>query len=158
MRARLGIRSVGGGHRCACVFAFLEKMKLENKGVTESEFISELKLHVYKTCAYPLELITFVPSVNGRKLIAIPSYCGDETLFIDDKDYGNYQTALTRVGAILDKIDYPSLVIDYRKAHPLSCEQFYEGYKAADDDVNPYEPDSVWFREWALGFENRENG
>lgn len=76
-----------------------------------------------------MELITFGTTDDGRKIIAIESNITGDLLYLDDKSYKNYETALTRVGSILDKIDYPAEVILYKKDHPLSCPDFRDGYK-----------------------------
>ncbi|EOA3786242.1 hypothetical protein ACH0R5_004387 [Vibrio vulnificus] len=125
-------------------------------GVKEDEFIQELKLHFHESGKYPLELISFIPSVWKKKLIAIPSFSGDKIKFLDEVDHTNYQDALARVGAIMDKINYPSLVIERKKAHSLKFPAFNQGYKAQADEHNPYCIGASDYEDWKLGFNNRD--
>ena len=111
------------------------------KDVDDDEFISMMCLWVYKNATYPLELINFLQAKNGEKVIAIQDYVGGagSHLYLGKKSYSNYQSALTKVGALMDKMDYPGSLNIYKSSHPLSCPIFYSGYNSQNDDTNPYE-------------------
>lgn len=99
-----------------------------NIDVNEDEFISMMRFWVYQNGTYPLELITFLRASNGEKLIAIPDYSLEQHLYLGTKSYSNYQSALTKVGALMDKMNYPKAVNVYKVTHPLSCPAFCSGY------------------------------
>lgn len=111
-------------------------------------------VYVHKNATYPLEIITFLEAKEGGKLVAIPEYGDNENhLYLADKAYQNYQGALARVGALMDKMDYPKALNVYKSCHPLSCPEFYSGYSGTDE-VNPYEgePERA---EWEAGVQFR---
>ena len=100
-------------------------MAEEYKDVDDEQFINELQLWVMKQGKYPLELITFVKGKDGSKLIAIPAYgSAEQYIFLGAKGYESYQTALTKVGALMDKMDYPKCLDSYKATHPLSCPDY----------------------------------
>ena len=86
----------------------------ENKAITDEEFISEIQLWISKG-HYPLEKITFLNIDNDEKVVAILSYIDLETLlYLGEKSYKNYQSALTKVGALFDKADIKKCQDDYK--------------------------------------------
>lgn len=100
-------------------------MTEEYKDVDDEQFISELQLWVMKQGRYPLELITFVKGKDGSKLITMPTYGSVEQYFyLGAKGYDSYQAALTKVGALMDKMDYPRHLDTYKATHPLSCPDY----------------------------------
>jgi hypothetical protein len=116
-----------------------------NQSVSDEEFISMMQLWVSKNASYPLELITFLQAENGNKLIAIPDYVTDQLLYLGAKSYPTYQSALTKVGALMDKMDYPKVVKEHKSSHPLSYPDFYRGYSG-----EPYS-DELDKAEWEAG-------
>lgn len=98
--------------------------------VDDEQFINELRLWVMKQGKYPLELITFVKGKDGTKLIAMPTYASFEThIYLGAKGYDSYQSALAKVGALMDKMDYPKYLDSYKASNPLS----FPGYVSADE-------------------------
>ncbi|MDF5009905.1 hypothetical protein P3596_24015, partial [Vibrio parahaemolyticus] len=83
-------------------------------GVTEDKFIRELKLHFHESGKLPLELISIIPSVWKKMLIAIPGFNDNRIIYLDEIDHVNYQGALSRVGAIIDK-----MTADLKEPHSL---------------------------------------
>lgn len=124
--------------------------------VDDKEFIEEMAMWTYKTGKYPLELVTFLSAVGGEKLIAIPTYSDvDCYLYLNKKAYKNYQTALTKVGALMDKMDYPKVLNQHKAGSPLSCPEFSAGFGASESDENPYLLDTYEYKEWEKGREFR---
>ncbi len=123
-----------------------------NKDVDDDEFISMMCLWVYKNATYPLELITFLQSENAEKLIAIQDYVADgcSYLYLGDKSYKNYQSALTKVGVLMDQMDYAGSLNIYKSSHPLSCPIFCSGYDSQHNS-NPYEENTDEYTEWKSG-------
>lgn len=126
-----------------------------NKDVNDYEFISMMQLWMHKNGTHPLELITFFSAKNGEKIIAIPDYGSfvDQYLLLAENTYTNYQSALTKVGALMDEMDYPKALNTYKAGHPLSCKAFHDGYNS-EDDINPYD-DETDKNEWENGKEFR---
>lgn len=92
-----------------------------NKDVNDDEFVSMMTLWVIKNGTYPLELITFLRAKNEEKIIAIPQYVDpDEYLYLGAKSYATYQSALTKVGALMDKMNYSEALQIFKENHPLS--------------------------------------
>lgn len=121
-----------------------------NRNVSDDEFIYMMQLWVYKKGTYPLELITFLNDNSGKKYIAIPDYCNPESsLYLDAKSYVTYQSALTKVGALMDKMNYPKALNEYKSSHPLSCPEFFCGYEGIVK-INPYESE-MERAEWDSG-------
>ncbi|WP_062564637.1 hypothetical protein [Pseudoalteromonas shioyasakiensis] len=121
-----------------------------NIDVNDDEFVSMMRLWVHKNATYPLELITLLSAANGEKLVAIPDYANpDNFLFLGEKSYKTYQSALTKVGALMDKMNYPKSLSIYKLSHPLSCPAFCRGYEGKDD-LNPYTNESD-IAEWNAG-------
>jgi len=123
-----------------------------NQDVDDDEFISMMCLWVYKNARYPLEVITFLQSENKEKLIAIQDYVGGggSYLYLGEKSYISYQSALTKVGALMDKMDYVGSLNIYKSSHPLSCPIFCSGYNSQNDS-NPYEENTDDYIEWESG-------
>lgn len=121
-----------------------------NVSVNDDEFIAMMQLWVYKNASYPLELVTFLTAANGEKLIAFPDYADcDKLLCLAEKSYKTYQTALTKFGALMDRMDYPEALNGYKASHPLSCPAFSRGYEGGDD-FNPFTDESD-MAEWEAG-------
>lgn len=127
---------------------------MKNTDVDVPEFISMMKLWVYKTGTYPLELITFLRAEkSGEKLIAIPDYSNPENyLFLGDASYKIYRTALARVGALMDNMDFERTMNIHKASSPLSYPAFSEGYMS-QDDLNPFEAETDEHYQWAKGRE-----
>ena len=123
-----------------------------NKDVSDEVFISMMQLWVYKNATYPLELITFLLSDNGEKNIAIPDYGSDGSnyLYLGKESYTNYTSALTKLGALMDKMDYERSLKVYKSGHPLSCPNFCGGYDSPHDS-NPFEESTDNYIEWESG-------
>ena len=118
---------------------------------SEQDFINEIRMWVLKG-GYPLELITFVNSVNNRKLVALPRYVdSEELLFLNDKEYLTYQTALQRVGSLMDKAGIREYQLIHKSTHPLSFPYFDEGMQASNGSKNPYSEESDEYFEWQEG-------
>jgi|TARA_R100001509_G_scaffold165766_1_gene149857 hypothetical protein len=118
--------------------------------VNDDEFVAMMQLWVYKNATFPLELITFLSAKNGEKLVAIPDYVdSDKFLFLGQKSYKTYQTALAKVGALMDRMDYPKTLKIYKASHPLSCPAFNQGYQGKGD-FNPFTDESD-IAEWEAG-------
>lgn len=121
-----------------------------NIDVNDDEFVSMMRLWVHKNATYPLELITFLSAENGEKLVSIPDYANsDNFLFLGEKSYKTYQSALTKVGALMDKMDYQKAINTYKVSHPLSCPAFCRGYEGKSD-LNPF-TDKSDMAEWEAG-------
>ncbi len=121
-----------------------------NEDVNDETFISMMCVWVHKSATYPLELITFLEAANGEKVIAIPDYGdSDKYLYLGERSYKNYQTGLAKVGALMDKMNYPLALNIYKQSHPLSCVAFCKGYDS-DNDINPF-TDELEQTEWEAG-------
>jgi hypothetical protein len=120
------------------------------KCVNESEFINMMKLWTLKKGKYPAELLTFILSDDGYKLIALESYITGDLLYLGKRSYENYQTALRKFGALIDKMDYPLMLNTFKANHPMSCPEFCEGYDSKSNS-NPYFEGSNQHNEWAAG-------
>ena len=122
-----------------------------NIAASEEEFIDEMRLWILKG-VYPLQVITFLNSVNNRKLVALPRYVDpEEILFLDNKDYLTYQTALQRVGGLMDKVRIKEYQLTFKSTHPLSCPYFNEGMEADIGSNNPYSEQTFEYCEWQEG-------
>lgn len=123
---------------------------MENRRVDEEEFIAMMRLWVFKKATYPLEVIKLIEAESGAMLVAILDY-GDlvSNLYLGGKSYTTYQSALTKVGALMDKMDYPETLKIHKANHPLSYPAFCSGY-ADESNINPYQ-DEFGKEEWELG-------
>lgn len=129
-----------------------------NTEVNEDSFINMMKLWVIKNATYPLEIITFFKTDSGERFISIPDYLEPGTyMILGSKCYKNYQDALSKVGALIDKMDYEEILKQHKSTHPLSFPAFYCGFDSDDSAVNPYE-DEHDKSEWEAGRYYRLNG
>ena len=118
---------------------------------SEQDFINEMRIWILKG-KYLLEVITFINTTDNKKIVAIPRYVDfEEFLFIDDKEYLNYQTALQRVGSLMDKADIKEYQLIYKSTHPMSFPYFNEGMQANTGINNPYSEESDEYFEWQEG-------
>lgn len=123
--------------------------------VTDTKLISIIECTVAECGCPPLSLFTILSTSDARKVVAIREPEEGEVYFLGDHSYSNYQEALTKVGAILDKIDMAALMIEFKKGHNISYPAFNAGYESDDNAINPYQVGSDNFFEWESGFDNR---
>lgn len=83
----------------------------------EDQFIAELKRWVYEDGKHPMACVVFIPSnETGEKLLGIQKYSSiSEYLFLGETAYSNYQSALTKVGMLIDDMGFDDFKVDRSK-------------------------------------------